>query len=171
MPNLSKPATRLTALAGTFALVGCASVADVKPGTSYDDVVKQFGEPSVVCAQPDGSARAVWTQEPSGEYAWAMVVGKDKQVSSPIQVLTVDNFNALNQGEWNNHTVKCQFGLPAKVQVFADHPGEAVWVYRFLGPAMDYDMAYVRFDRVSNKVVGSTIGPDPRMNPMVTGGR
>ena len=169
MPNLSKPAMRLTALAGAFALVGCASVADVKPGTSYAEVVKQFGEPSVACAQPDGSARAVWTQEPSGEYAWAMIVGKDKQVSSPTQVFSVENFNALNQGEWDNHTVKCRFGLPAKVQVFEDHPNQVVWEYRFYGPAMAYDMAYVSFDKATNKVVSVTIGPDPELSTMVIG--
>lgn len=169
MPTLPISALRCTALVGAFALVGCASVADVKPGTSYSDVVKQFGEPSVVCAQPDGSARAVWTQEPSGEYAWAMVVGKDKQVSSPMQVLTVDNFNALNQGQWDNHSIKCRFGLPAKVQVFEDHPNQVVWEYRFYGPAMDYDMAYVKFDKATNKVVGVTIGPDPELSTMVIG--
>jgi len=169
MSKSTNPVFRYGALLSAFTLVGCASVADVKPGTSYGDVVKQFGEPSVVCAQPNGDARAVWTQEPSGEYAWALVVGKDKQVSSVTQVLTVDAFNVLNEGQWDNHRVKCEFGLPAKVQVFGDNPNQTVWEYRFYGPAMQYDMVYIKFDKATNQVVGFTIGPDPELSTMVIG--
>ena len=170
MPNLSKPAARLTALAGVFALVGCASIADVKPGTSYDDVVKQFGNPNVSCPENSGT-RAVWTEQPWGETAWALSVSQDKRISSVTQILNNESFNTLQEGQWDTHAMKCYFGPPAKTQIFPSNPDQVVWEYRFLGVNQDYDMLFATFDRHTNQLVKYSIGMDPELNLTLVGGR
>jgi hypothetical protein len=169
MSKSTNPVFRCGALLSAFALVGCASVADVKPGTSYGDVTKQFGKPSVSCAEPGGGTRAVWTEQPSGEYAWAIVVGSDDVVSSVTQVMNREAFAVLNQGQWDMHAVKCHFGPPAQVQSFQESVNDVVWEYRFF--ESDYEMLYVYFDRGNNQVTKFNTGPDPDLNVSLHSGR
>lgn len=160
---------KLSTLVSAFVLAGCASVADVKPGTSYNDVVKQFGKPAVSCPTQDGGTRVIWTEEPSGEEAWALSIERDGRVGNVTQVLHKEAFNVLNQGQWNTQSVRCQFGPPAMVKTFADNPNQMVWEYRFYGPDGEYDMLYVTFERATNNMVGFTTGPDPELNVSLIG--
>lgn len=162
------PASLLFAAA---ALAGCGSVANVKPGTPYTDVVKQFGNPAASCPEPSGGTRMVWTQEPAGEQAWATTVGADKLVGPFSQVLTKTAFDQLNQGQWTAGSVRCAFGPPATMKVFPDNPNQVVWEYHYLGTGEEYDMLYVTFDRATNNMVGYSTGMDPDRNPLIMGGR
>jgi hypothetical protein len=165
MSKSTNPVFRCGALLSAFALVGCASVADVKPGTSYGDVVKQFGEPAVTCPAPAGGKQAIWTQQPSGEYAWAIVVSESDQVTEVTQVLNSAFFDKMVPGEWDTSNVKCQFGPPAKVQIFPESPNDVTWEYRFVDPGDDFMMLYLTFDRATNRLIKFSTGMDPDYNP------
>lgn len=151
-------------------LAGCASVADVKPGTPYKQVVDQFGNPAVSCPESGGGTRMIWTQEPSGEQAWATNVGANKLVGPFSQVLTKSAFEQLNQGQWTAGTVRCAFGPPATMKVFPDNQNQIVWEYHYLGSGVNYDMLYVTFDRATNNMVSYTTSMDPDRNPLLMGG-
>ncbi|MCD8504330.1 MAG: hypothetical protein LRY53_07365 [Burkholderiaceae bacterium] len=160
---------KLSTLISALALVGCASIADIKPGTSYNDVVKQFGKAAVSCPTENGGTREIWTEEPSGEYAWALTIDRDGKVGNVTQVLHKEAFNVLNQGQWNTESIRCQFGPPARVKTFADNPNQMVWEYRFYGVGYDYDMLFVTFDRATNNMVSFSTGPDPELNTSLIG--
>lgn len=162
--------TRLSALAAAFTLGGCASLSSVPAGTSYEEVVKQFGNPQVTCPLPDGRSRMIWSQEPAGEQVWVTAVGSDHRVGSFEQVMRPNMFEQLSEGSWNSAKVRCEFGQPAKIQVFPDHPQRVVWEYRYVGGAdNDFMMLYVSFDRATNQVVNYSTGPDPDYNRLMFG--
>ncbi|MFO7747292.1 MAG: hypothetical protein R6V42_05735 [Orrella sp.] len=171
MHSIISKSVRPLALAGLLTLVGCASFSDVKPGTPLSSVVSQHGEPAVTCAGADGTKRVVWTEEPSGEQAWAATVDANGQVTGFAQVLTEDNFKVLNQGSWDTTKLRCQFGPPANVRQFSDHPDHEVWEYHYLGQADgSFMMLSVTVQKGSDKVLGYSTGPDPTLNPLVMGG-
>lgn len=162
MHSIISKSVRPLALAGLLTLVGCASFSDVKPGTSLSSVVSQHGEPAVTCAGADGTKRVVWTQEPSGEQAWAATVDANGQVSGFTQVLTKNNFKSLSVGAWDTSRLTCQFGPPAHIREFADHPDQKAWAYRYIGESgADYMMLWVTVAKDSNQVLGYSTGPDP----------
>lgn len=171
MTTTRRKLTYTTFLLATIALAGCGSVANVKPGTPYQDVVKQYGTPDASCPEPGGGTRMVWTQEPAGEQAWATTVGADKLVGPFTQVLTKAAFDQLNQGQWTAGSVRCAFGPPATMKVFPDNTNQIVWEYHYLGQTQEYDMLYVTFDRATNNMVGYTTSMDPDRNPLLMGGR
>jgi hypothetical protein len=157
---------------GLIALTGCASIANVPPGTPYKDVAKQFGKPDVSCPAPNGGTRMIWTEEPSGEQAWATVVGGDKLVGPFTQILRPGVFEKLNQGSWTVGQVRCEFGPPARTQTFGDNPDQIVWEYRYFGegsPGDNYMMLFIYIDKATNKAVKYSTGPDPTLNTMVIG--
>jgi hypothetical protein len=166
--KLLRAATLVTTAA---TLAGCASFADVAPGTPYQQVVKEFGKPSASCPEPNGGTRMVWSQEPAGEQAWATTVGADKLVGPFTQVLNDSAFEQLNQGQWSAGTVRCAFGPPARAYVFGDNPNQIAWEYHY-ETASDGDnlnVLYVTFDRATNKVVGYTTSMDPNRNLLLIG--
>ncbi|UOD51005.1 hypothetical protein [Orrella daihaiensis] len=167
MPRI--PYLPISTAVAALTLAGCASVADLKPGTPYNEALKLYGKPSVTCSEPNGTHRVVWTQQPSGEFAWAVVFDKNENAISVTQVLTKESFNVLNQGQWNTQSIRCQFGQPAMVRTFADRPNHMVWEYRFYGQSEEYDMLFVTFDRSTNQMVGYTTGPDPEYNLLLLG--
>ncbi|AWB34120.1 hypothetical protein [Orrella marina] len=155
----------LTAIAGALIMSGCASISEVPAGTSYDEVVKEFGNPAVSCPLPDGRTRMIWSQEPLGEQVWATTVGSDRRISSFEQVMAPNMFDQLNEGSWDAAKVRCAYGPPAQIQSFPDSPGRIVWEYRFMGGAdNEFMMLFISFDRATNQVVNYSIGPDPEMN-------
>ena len=162
--------SNLGALAAILGLAGCASLSEVPAGTSYDAVIKEFGNPQVTCPLADGRSRMIWSQEPSGEQVWVTTVGSDHRVGTFEQVMRPNMFDQLNQGSWDSAKVRCEYGQPAKIQVFPDHPERIVWEYRFVGGVdNDFMMLYVSFDRSTNKMVNYSTGPDPELNQLIMG--
>jgi len=160
-----KPLTLL----GIIVLTGCASFADVKPGTPLSEVIQQHGKPSVTCPEPNGTQRVLWTQQPSGEQAWAASVGADNRVGTFTQMLTEQQFEAMNQGQWDADKVRCQFGPPANIRQFPDHPNDNVWEYHYMGGGDDeYMMLWVTIQRGTERVLSYTTSMDPTLNPTLT---
>jgi hypothetical protein len=145
-------------------LAGCAQITSVPPGTSLKDVEKQFGNPAVTCDGPNGTLRAVWSQMPDGELAWATTVDAKDKVGTFTQIMSVKAFDVLNTGTWSSSQVRCEFGPPAAVHVFPNKPNQSVWEYRFLDETDNFMMVFVNFETATNTVLRFSVGPDPEFN-------
>jgi hypothetical protein len=171
MPAKSKLLRTASLVTAAATLVGCASIADVPPGTPYTKVVKEFGNPNASCPEPGGGTRMVWSQEPAGEQAWATTVGADKLTGPFTQVLNNSAFEQLNQGQWTAGMVRCAFGPPARAYVFGDNPNQIAWEYHYETSSDndDFYVLYVTFDRATNKVIGYSTAMDPNRNYLIIG--
>jgi hypothetical protein len=146
----------------TTALSGCANMADTPPGTPLDAVTAQFGAPTMTCSQPDGATRAIWSQQPFGQYAWATNVTPEGNVGSVDQVLADKAFEQLSEGVWDPQRVQCAFGPPADIDgVGMPSVWKVVWSYRYKQYDVWNSMMYVFFDPQTNIVVDHYPGPDP----------
>jgi hypothetical protein len=141
---------------------GCAQIDSVKPGTSLSSVEKQFGTPTTLCPAADGTKRAVWSQQPFGEFAFATTIGADSRVSGFEQVLSDKSFNQLESGVWTPERVRCTFGPPENISAVG-LPGliRTVWSYRYRQNGVWYSLMYVFFDKDTNTVNQFFAGPDP----------
>jgi hypothetical protein len=142
--------------------VGCAQITSVKPGTELAAVEKQFGAPSTICPAADGTKRAVWSQQPFGEFAFATTISADANVGKFEQVLTDQSFNQLGVGTWTPERVKCTFGPPENISSVG-LPGDLkiVWSYRYRQNGVWYSLMYVFFDKDTNTLNQYFAGPDP----------
>lgn len=142
--------------------VGCAQITSVKPGTELAVVEKQFGTPTTLCPAADGTKRAVWSQQPFGEFAFATTIGADSRVSGFEQVLSDKSFNQLESGVWTPERVRCTFGPPENISAVG-LPGliRTVWSYRYRQNGVWYSLMYVFFDKDTNTVNQFFAGPDP----------
>jgi hypothetical protein len=154
-----KPILAALCLAG---LSGCTVMTDVKPGTPLTDVEKQFGKPTTACKLPDGGQRMVWSQQPSGQYAWATEVDAAGRVGSVTQILDDREFNKLGDGVWTPERVQCQFGPPEEItKVGFGNDIKVVWSYRYRQYNTWYMLMYVFFDADGKQVIQHYPGPDP----------
>jgi hypothetical protein len=155
---------RLAGMAVSFAVLlgGCANMADIPPGLPIASIEAQFGAPTSVCELPDGSYRAIWSQQPFGQYAWATAVSPDGVAGDVQQILNDRTFEVLGQGQWDTDTVWCMFGPPANIHMVG-RPGyeKRVWAYRYRQYEVWYSMMYVFFDPDTNIVIEHYPGPDP----------
>lgn len=157
------PTYKFFALAAVIATTaGCAQITSVKPGTELAAVEKQFGMPSTLCPAADGTQRAVWSQQPFGEYAFATTVSADARVGKFEQVLTDKSFDQLGSGVWTPERVKCTFGPPESIStVGLPSLVRTVWSYRYRQNGVWYSLMYVFFDKDNNTVNQYFAGPDP----------
>ncbi len=165
-----KASIKILSVAGFITLAGCSSMSTIAPGTSLKSVISQYGQPSVNCQNPDGSRRVVWTQEPAGEEAWAANVDASGGVSEFSQVLVAEQFDVLNQGSWDTERLNCHFGPPSNIKTYPNQPNQVVWQYQYMGGGDDgFMMLYVNINKASNRVAGYSTGPNPELNPLLTG--
>lgn len=142
--------------------VGCAQITSVKPGTALTTVEKQFGAPTTLCAGPDGTKRAIWSQQPMGQYAFATNVDAQSRVSEFEQILTDRSFNQLGQGVWTPEQVRCAFGPPESIdKVGLPSNLKIVWSYRYRQSDVWNSLMYVFFGTDGKVVTEHYPGPDP----------
>jgi len=140
----------LAAALFTLALSGCAQLQSVKPNTPVADVIKQFGKPTTVCRNQDGTERLVWSQQPFGHYAWG-----DHNL-----LWSCDGFEPT--GTWSDERVRCEFGPPANIEGIAKG-NEKVWGYRYMQFSAWYAMMYVYMGPNGNLANRHHPGPDPAL--------
>lgn len=164
--------TCLAASAGLLLLTGCAQVSSVQPGTSIEEVMNKYGRPDVTCSQADGSSRMIWSTEPQGETAVALIVGADKRVSAPIQVLDDKQFAILNNGQaWTAEKVRCQFGPPARITTIGSgNSQQVVWYYRYMQVANFAALMTIYMGEDGNAMTSNYSVPDPDRNQVLMGG-
>lgn len=150
------------ALAG-LTVSGCANMTSVAPGTPYGLVQQEFGEPTTICPLPDNGFRAVWSQQPFGQYAWATDVNALGEVGPVIQVLDDKVFNGLlDEGIWTGDMVECAFGPPANIQdIGLPSVRQTMWSYRYRQYGVWNMLMNVFFDPETGVVRSHSPSPDP----------
>ncbi len=164
--------TCLAASAGLLILTGCAQVSSVQPGTSIDEVVSKYGPPDVTCARADRPSRMIWTTQPQGETAVALVVGVDKRVSAPVQMLDDKYFAMLNNAEvWTAEKIRCQFGPPARISTIGSgNSKQVVWYYRYMQVANFAALMTIYMGEDGKAMTSHYSVPDPDRNQVLMGG-
>lgn len=158
-----KTPTRLAMVAASvLALTACANMTETVPGTPYSVVQAEFGKPTMTCPLPEGGLRAIWSQQPFGQYAWGTNVTPDGLVGPVQQILSDKVFKQLSDGVWDTNRVQCEFGPPANIDGVG-LPGniKTVWSYRYKQYDVWNSMMYVFFDPATNIVIDHYPGPDP----------
>jgi hypothetical protein len=153
-------AQTFSAIVFMLALGGCAQLQSTPPGTPAADVIKQFGKPTTVCRNQDGTERLVWSQQPFGHQAWGTNTTKDNTIGFFTQVLTDAHFDLLNTGIWSDARVLCEFGPPASIDGIS-RGDEKVWSYRYMQSSAWYSMMYVYMGPEGNLANRHNPGPDP----------
>lgn len=161
--HYSTLASRAAAAALLLTLAACADMAaSVAPGAPLAQVEASYGKPNFTCPLPDGGERAIWTQQPLGQYAWGANVAPDGRVDRVTRVLTDEHFNVLAQGDWTPQQVRCEFGPPAKIdEVGLPSVRQIVWSYRYRQDDSWNSLMYVYMGKDGDRVTHYHPGPDP----------
>ncbi len=156
-------AVRLVLIVGAgLALGACANIAATPPGTPLDQVQAQFGAPTLTCTSRAGQPRAIWSQQPFGQFAWGSDLTPDGRVQRIEPVLTDTHFKVLAEGEWTPEQVRCEFGPPAKIDtVGLPSVRQIVWNYRYRQEGVWNSLMFVFFGRDGARVTQFHPGPDP----------
>ena len=153
----------MTGLCAAALASGCTSMDELPAGTPYKTVQAQYGEPTMTCPLPNGGFRAIWSQQPLGEYAWGTNVDSKGNVDVIVQLLDDKIFNEkLAEGTWDPEKLKCAFGPPATIDdVGLPSVRKHVWSYRDLQYGVWYMMMNVFFDPKTMIMTGHYPTPDP----------
>ncbi len=152
----------LLVLASALMLAGCANMAETPAGTPLASVQAQFGKPTMTCPLANGGFRAIWSQQPYGEYAWGADVNAQGDVGVITQVLDDPVFEQLSEGVWDAKRVRCMFGPPAQVDsVGLPSVRKTFWSYRYMQYGVWYSMMNIGFDPQTMIVTTHFPSPDP----------
>lgn len=125
---------RLPALIlATGLLAGCASAwnaLDFAPGTPQSEVTARAGRPTRVVPLPNGGRRLQYSMQPFGQYAFDVDFDAGGRLLQSRQVLTLNNFNRIEPGQWTRQDILDEFGPPATVDGVASWNGP-IWTYRW----------------------------------------
>lgn len=116
-----------------FALAGCAGMpgpTSVRTGEAQDAVRAQLGAPATERKLASGESAWYYATGPSSYYTWRVVFGSNGRVTEYTQVLTMQNFFALQEGATRD-AVLDRLGPPMERMSFTN-TGTEVWTYRYL---------------------------------------
>ena len=141
---------------------GCANIVKAPAGASYTEVTAKYGKPTTTCAMPNDGLRAVWSQQPYGQYAWGTDVDRQGDIGPVIQVLDDEVFKQVDEGVWTPERVECTFGPPARVETIG-LPGvrKNAWFYRYKQYGVWNMLMVILFDPETELVVQRMPMPDP----------
>ncbi len=140
-------------------LAACAVPEWQKPGTPLADIEHAMGRPTLTEALPGGGQRLVYSRQPAGQQVYHMDFDAQQRLTSVTQVLTLENFQALQNGVDTRDSVRRRFGPPALVERVARFDGD-IWTYRILDNG-DPRQAHVHLDPAG--VVRRVMFTDERM--------
>ncbi|CAM5788285.1 hypothetical protein [Castellaniella caeni] len=157
---------RLLAPALLASLSACAGIGSTAPGTPLTQIEAHFGAPTLQCTDRNGQARAIWSQQPLGQYAWGGTLDAAGRIEAMQPILTDEHFQVLKQGTWTPEQVRCEFGPPA----FIDSVGlpgtrQVVWNYRYRQDHVWNSLMFVYFGQDGSHVTRFHPGPDPLYDP------
>jgi hypothetical protein len=156
------PARRIGGGLLLAALAGCANPTSVAPGTPLADVEQGYGKPSYTCTRPDGTRRVVWSQQPSGSYAWGTDVDAQGRVVKVEEVLNDTHFRLMRE-DWTPEQVRCEFGQPAEIrEAGLGEKREVVWSYRYVQDIRWHSVMWVYMGADGKAVTHYHSGPDDR---------
>lgn len=138
-------------------------MASTPPGTPLSDVEQKYGQPTYTCTRADGQRRVIWSQQPSGSYAWGADVGSDGRVRKVESVLTDEHFQLLSTGTWTPAQVRCEFGPPYRIgEIGLGNLREEVWSYRYIQNVRWHSVMGVYLGPNGDRVTHFVSGPDDR---------
>jgi hypothetical protein len=149
-------------LAALSLLSACTTMADIAPGTPVSQIQAKYGKPTYTCPTSSGGQRFIWSQQPSGQYAWATNTDSTGRTDKIVPVLTDEHFNVMKQGTWTPEQVRCEFGPPAEIgKVGLPSSTQIVWSYRYRQNGAWNSLMYVYFGPDGSRVTHFHPGPDP----------
>jgi hypothetical protein len=158
----SLPRGCLAAAGMVAVLSGCANMNTLPAGTPLSTIEQKYGQPSYSCTQPNGQRRAVWSQMPSGEYAFGTTIGSDGRTGPFVSVLTDEHFARLAQSTWTPEAVRCEFGPPYRIdEAGIGNKREVTWGYRYM-QSVRHSVMWVYMGRDGTQVTGFHPAPDER---------
>jgi len=141
-------------------LVGCTTLNDIAPGTPLAEVQARFGRPVYACPLPEAGRRVIWSQQPSGQHAWAATVDANARVQAIEAILTDASFRRLRLG-MDSDALRCTFGPPAIItQAGLGEQRRVVWSYRYRQAQTWNALMHVYLDHDA-RVTRFHPGPDP----------
>jgi hypothetical protein len=150
------------AVAMLAALAGCANMNTLPAGTPLSAIEQKYGAPTYTCTRPDGQQRAVWSQMPSGEYAWGADIGADERAGPVVSVLTDEHFLRLAQGTWTPDAVRCEYGPPYRINMAGiGEKREITWGYRYM-QSTRHSVMWIYMGRDGAQVTHFNPAPDER---------
>ena len=114
-----------------LALAACAVPEWQKPGTPLADIERTMGRPTLVEPLESGGQRLVYSRQPAGQQVYHMDFDAGQRLVRVTQVLTLENFQALRNGQDTQGSVRRRFGPPALLERVASFDGP-IWTYRIL---------------------------------------
>ena len=97
--KLSKTLTAWVMAATMLVACDAQKIMKLEEGVSTEaDVKKQFGEPTAVFPNADGSRTFEYTRQPAGQENYFMTIGKDGKLTSIRQVLKAAEFAKITAG-------------------------------------------------------------------------
>lgn len=100
LARLSLPLALATLLLGA-----CSTPMTLPADTTLDSATTTLGAPTSSCPLANGGLRAVWSQQPQGQYAWAMDFDAEGRLTKREPVLTNESFERLRTGTWTQQDV------------------------------------------------------------------
>jgi hypothetical protein len=139
-------------------LAGCATPAQLRPGSPAADVQK-LGRPNAAYDLPEGR-RLAFTTGPFQQETYMVDLAADGSVRQVRQVRTMENFARLQVGKDTRETVLHEFGEPWKVQPYTLSRLTA-WMYPYVEGGFFPSMMAVHFNDAGIVQMVQN-GPDPR---------
>jgi outer membrane protein assembly factor BamE (lipoprotein component of BamABCDE complex) len=159
MSSLSKLLAAVAAAVVLLAACDAQKIMKLEEGVSTEaDVKKQFGEPTAVFPNADGSRTFEYTRQPSGQENYFITIGADGKMASLRQVLKATELAKIVPG-MDKDQVRRAIGRPAKSQKFDLKPDEEHWDWRWLD-GQQSKIFTATFDP-SGKVIKTGVMDDP----------
>ncbi|HUH59210.1 MAG TPA: hypothetical protein VL001_03955 [Candidimonas sp.] len=160
--NFHRRAAMMLAVVPLAMLAACANMAETPPGAPLHEVEARFGQPNFSCPGDNGTQRLIWTQQPSGQYAWGTNVDPSNRIDRMVPLLTDEHFRVLASGVWTQDRVRCEFGPPAQIStVGLPSVRQLVWSYRYRQSKTWNSLMHVYFGQDGAQVTRFHPGPDP----------
>lgn len=118
-------------LALCLLLAGCTVPEWQKPGTSRAEIERGMGRPTLSLPLDGGGTRLVYSWQPAGQQVYHMDFDAGQRLVRTEQVLTLERFQSLRNGEDTQDGVRRLFGPPALVERVYSFHGD-IWTYRIL---------------------------------------
>ncbi|MDB5890862.1 MAG: putative lipoprotein transrane [Polaromonas sp.] len=158
---MHKTSFKAITAAAVLLLASACAVQSVKPGTTRDEVIKGYGQPTNTVPLATGT-RLQYSLQPLGRSVVMVDLDASGRVISAREVMNTTDFARVKPDEWTRQDVEREFGRPAMVDRVASWPGDIMtyrwrdadqpmffYVYldsantvRRIGQAMEFPMRY-----------------------------
>lgn len=84
-----------TTLLAAVLLTSCAHPDFIKPGTSYDVVIQELGQPDSTSQMEDGSIRLVYSGQPYDQSSYVMIFNPEGKMTEKYNILQEKYFKLI----------------------------------------------------------------------------